>query len=260
MTIDHNWWKSFFDADYLHLWGAAEDTVQTARQAEGIWELLALREGSRVLDAPCGYGRLSLRIAQKGATVLGVDQSQELLARAESLRGDLPGSRLKYRRHDLREPIDESGFDAAFNIFSSIGYGTEKDDLGVFTTLATALRRGGRLLLETAHRDSVAAKFSRGAKPAQRLADGTLVIEEPVFDPLSGRVSTTWYWSGPSGQGHKSASLRIYTATELIQMLESCGFRFVSAHDGCSKEPFKGSGSDLGGRLGIVAERTGQHR
>src|SRR5207253_10249804 len=29
-----------------------------------------------------------------------------------------------------------------------------------------------------------------------RLASGTLIVEEPTFDPISGRVNTTWYWSG----------------------------------------------------------------
>lgn len=63
------------------------------------------------------------------------------------------------------------------------------------------------------HRDAVAARFARGVKPAYRLDDGTLVVEDPTFDPISGRVDTTWYWSGPDGQGSKSASLRMYTVT-----------------------------------------------
>ena len=253
--MDH-WWKTFFDADYLRIWSAAEKASETAQQAEAIWELLALQIGSRVLDAPCGYGRLSLPLATRGATVLGVDQSAELLLQAEKDRGGLPGHRLKYLQHDLREPVAENGFDAAFNVFSSIGYGTEDDDLAIFKTLHAAVRPGGRVLVDTMHRDAAAARFSRGIRPAQRLADGTLLVEEPAFDAFSGRVNTTWYWSGPAGKGHKSASLRLYTATELIGLLQSAGLRFLSAHRGCSLEAFKAEGTDMGGRLALLAERV----
>ncbi|HEX7284718.1 MAG TPA: class I SAM-dependent methyltransferase, partial [Candidatus Angelobacter sp.] len=147
-----DWWKTFFDADYLRIWGGGENAGQTAEQAQAIWELLALEEGSRVLDAPCGYGRLSLPLARRGANVVGLDQSQELLARAEKDRADVPAASLRYIRHDLRQPLSEDGFDAAFNVFSSIGYGSEEDDVAMLKTLACAVRRGGRVLLDTMHR------------------------------------------------------------------------------------------------------------
>lgn len=223
-------------------------------QAQGIWELLKLREGSRVLDAPCGYGRLSVPIAMRGANVVGVDQSEKLLNEAEKDRGDLPTDRLRYFKHDLREPLAEDGFDAAFNVYSSIGYGTENDDLAVFKTLHSAVRPGGLVLIDTMHRDAVAASFSRRPTPSERLPDGTLLIEEPTFDPIAGRVNTTWFWSGPMGQGSKSASLRLYTATELIHLLEVAGLRFLSAHKGCSTQMFKAEGADMGGRIAILAE------
>jgi len=249
-----NWWKTFFDSDYIRIWGGREKATEIAEQVQGIWELLALHEGSRVLDAPCGYGRLSLPIARRGAIVVGVDQSEALLAQGEKNRGDLPTEHLRYVRHDLREPLTEGSFDAAFNVFSSIGYGTENEDLAILRTLRSALRRGGRLLIDTMHRDAVAALFSRGARPAQRLADGTLVVEEPTFDVVSGRVNTTWYWSGPTGQGRKSASLRLYTVTELLHLLQSAGFQFLSAHHGCSTQEFKGEGQEMGGRVAILSE------
>jgi len=249
-----NWWETFFDSDYVRIWGGREKATETTEQVQGIWELLALHEGSRVLDAPCGYGRLSLPIAKRGAIVVGVDQSEALLAQAEKNRGELSTGRLRYFKHDLRKPLTEGDFDGAFNVFSSIGYGTEEEDLAILRTLCSALRRGGRVLIDTMHRDAVAALFSRGAIRAQRLADGTLVVEEPVFDALSGRVNTTWYWSGPTGQGLKSASLRLYTATELVHLLQSSGLQFLSAHHGCSTREFKGEGPEMGGRIAILAE------
>src|SRR5438132_795994 len=125
----NEWWQTFFDNDYLRIWEGVEAPGKTERQVSGLWTVLGLTEGSAVLDAPCGYGRISHALAERGARVLGVDLSTDLLEEAERRRGDMPTDRLQYRRHDLRTPLQESGFDAALNVFSSLGYGTEEDDV-----------------------------------------------------------------------------------------------------------------------------------
>lgn len=250
-----NWWETFFDADYVRLWGQAGRQPRTAEEADALWQLLQLKDGSRVLDAPCGYGRLARIIAERGASVLGVDQSAALLEKAETDRGDLPPTRLRYLRQDLRQPLKESGFDAAYNAFSSIGYGTEDDDLAVLRTLHGVVRPGGFVLVETMHRDLFAAFRSRGVAPGHRLPDGTLMVEENTFDPIAGRLEMRWFWSGAAGQGEKYGSMRLYTATELVRLMERAGLRFVSAHRGGSIEPFKAEGPEMGGRIAILTQR-----
>jgi len=249
------WWKDFFDGDYIRLWGGWFAGERTAAEVDGLWQLLGLQEGSRVLDAPCGYDRLSRPLAERGAIVLGVDQSDALLKHAESERGALAPDRLRYLRHDLRQLLPESSFDVAINVFSSLGYGREDDDLAILSNLRAAVRPGGLVLVETMHRDLVVVNFLRGAKPSRRMDDGTLVVEEPVFDPIAGAVNATWYWAGPKGSGQKSARIRAYSATELVALVEKAGLRFRSAHKGCSPEPFQAEGPEMGGRLAILAER-----
>lgn len=113
------------------------------------------------------------------------------------------------------------------------------------------------MFIETNHRGTTVAFLTRGTKPANRLSDGTLVIEEPVFDAVERWVNTSWYPSGPCESGKKSASLRMYTITELIHLLERAGLRYVSAHKGCSVEPFKAEGAEMGGRVGILTRAAG---
>ncbi len=247
-----DWWKTFFDADYLRLWGGMFSPERNTQHADALWQLLRLQPASRVLDAPCGYGRLSVPLAERGASVLGVDQSETLLAQAQ--RDNPHPDRLRYLQHDLRQPLPEGNFDAAFNVFSSIGYGTEDEDFAILTNIRNAVRPGGFVFLDTNHRDIAVAFLARGVKPTQRLADGTLIIEEPTFDPIAGRINTCWYWSGPSGSGSKPASIRVYSITELIRLMDRAGLRFLSAHKGCLTEPFKAEGTDMGGRVGILSE------
>jgi SAM-dependent methyltransferase len=241
------WWESFFDAEYVRLWEGAECHSRTERELDGLWTVLGLSENSNVLDAPCGYGRISRGLAARGARLVGVDQSADLLAEAERRRGDILVESLRYYRHDLRIPLPEFGFDAALNIFSSLGYGTEADDLAILSTLRAAVRPQGFVFVEANHRDNVVVRLAQNPRPATRHPDGTLMI--------TGRLETTWHWSGPGGMGQKRASLRIYTSTELVRMIEAAGLRLLSLHNGCSQEPFLDVGASIGGRLGVLATR-----
>ncbi len=249
------WWQRFFDADYLRLWEGREQPEKTEREVAGIWELLELRDGQRVLDAPCGYGRISLGLARRGAFVVGADFSSDLLREAERRRGEMPQAQLRYVRHDLRQPLPESGFDVALNIFSSLGYGSEADDLAILSTLRAAVRVGGRVFVDLIHRDRLAVFLSQTDHRASRLDDGTLMLEEPRFDAISGRVESTWHWQGPSGSGSKRSSLRVYSATELADLVARAGLRLLSVHDGCTREPFRSAGANMSTRLGLLAVR-----
>ena len=251
----NDWWKVFFDQDYLRIWQQVFTEEANAKQAAELWWMLDLNAGCRLLDAPCGWGRLSRPLALRGAIVLGVDQSETMLTVAEAQRGEVPQERLRYLSHDLRKSLPESGFDVACNIFSSFGYGTEEEDVATFRTLRGALRPGGRVLVETNHRDLVCALISRGAKASTRMPDGTVFIDEPDFDAISGVVSLNWYWSGPSGSGEKHAKWRCYTPTQIVALLEGAGLRFAAAYKGLSKTPYKAQGPEAGGRLAIVAVR-----
>lgn len=246
------WWKTFFDETYLKVWGQffSEETNET--QSQAIWEILDLKAGSRVLDAPCGQGRISAPLARRGAHVVGADQSQILLNAAEERRGELSAQQLRFLRHDLRNPLPEGGFDAAINVFTSFGYGTEEEDIAIFRNLRDALRPGGQLLVETNHRDLMCAYISRGSKGSLRLGDGTLFIDEPEFDALAGIAHLHWYWSGPPGTGERHAEWRVYCPTELIRLLQRAGLQLVRAHAGLSIKPYKAEGQDAGGRLALV--------
>ena len=181
----NEWWKTFFDEDYVRIARQVFKQEDSTAQAAALWSMLDLSPGCRLLDAPCGWGRLSRPLAALGATVLGVDQSEILLRAAETQRGETGIERLRYVRHDLREPLPEENFDVACNIFTSFGYGPEEEDLALFRTLRGAVRPGGRVLVETSHRDLFCASLARSTKTSIRLADGTIFSDEPEFDPIS---------------------------------------------------------------------------
>lgn len=253
------WWQQFFDDEYYQVWGGLFTPADNAEQASTLLELLRLSPGQRLLDAPCGYGRLSLELARRGLSVVGADFSPQLLERArEAAEDQVPAERLQYIRSDLRyrhEVVSDGSFDAAINMFSSLGYGSDDDDQAILGNIARALRPGGLLFIDTMHRDAVLLRMERGIRPGKDMEDGTRITEFPRLDPVAGRIETTWRWTTRQGKvGQKSASVRIYTITELVAKVEAAGFELVSVHEGCSMKPF--SDSSLGGRVGLLATRA----
>ena len=61
--------------------------------------------GLRLLDAGCGTGTLSYALARRGASVVGIDLSPQLVDVAERQRpADVPAERLSFRSGDMLSP------------------------------------------------------------------------------------------------------------------------------------------------------------
>ena len=130
----------------------------------------------------------------------------------------------KLARADYRElPFADARFDAAVNLFSSLGYLGDEQDTRALAEFRRVLRPGGRLVLETMHRDALVANFTE--QDWHLLGEGKLLLEQRTFDPAAGVAQMTQTLVPSSGtRESRTMSLRVYTATELCAMLERAGF------------------------------------
>ena len=102
--------------------------------------------GERILDLSTGTGWTSRVVAQRGATVVGVDIAGDLLdvARAKAAAMRLP---ITYRLGDAESlPFDDGEFDA---VVSTFGVMFASRPEAAAAELARVCRRGGRLALAT---------------------------------------------------------------------------------------------------------------
>lgn len=219
------------------------DFAGDRRQVARLLELLELPSGARVLDCPCGQGRHAHLLAEAGFAVDGVDYSEPLLAKARE-RGT--SRSLRYRRADMRQlPSRWTGrFDAVVNLFTSFGFFADpRDDARVLREFARVLKPGGVLLWHGGDRDGVMAKFL--ARDWWTTADGTVVAQERTFDPLSGFLTVESLWRGPRVHEDRTHRIRLYTPTQLADLMRGAGLIVEQGFDGFSSRPVNRRSSEM---------------
>jgi cyclopropane fatty-acyl-phospholipid synthase-like methyltransferase len=82
MNDQPEWWQDFFSGPVLDFVRESRDQETTLEEAHFIEQSLGLQPGDKILDVPCGGGRLALELAGRGYQVTGVDISAELLESA----------------------------------------------------------------------------------------------------------------------------------------------------------------------------------
>jgi ubiquinone/menaquinone biosynthesis C-methylase UbiE len=241
-------WDAFFSEFYLRAFREDERSAEAEAQALAAARLAGCPEGGDLLDCPCGFGRHALPLAAAGFRVVGVDRAQPLLDEAQRRAGDARWPKLV--RADYRElPFADESFDAALNMFSSLGYLGDQQDTRALAEIGRVLRPGGRLVIEIMHRDLLVRRFQESSW--QMLGEGRLLLEQRTFDPALGLAQTTQTLIEPSGaRDSRTFSLRVYTATELLAMLEAAGFAEARCLGDFAGAPF---GTET--RLVVVARR-----
>src|SRR2546428_4949162 len=96
-----DWWGEMFEGAWqgvqLSTWWE-EGTVEDVDRIESALELAP---GSRVLDVPCGAGRVALELAARGHQVTGVDVTAAFLSEAERRAVERELS-IRWEQRDMR--------------------------------------------------------------------------------------------------------------------------------------------------------------
>jgi SAM-dependent methyltransferase len=191
----------------------------------------------RVLDVPCGIGRVGVPLAQLGFTVRGLDYSPKLVdaanLKATRLRVSSRASFSEGEMSGLASKFEPGSFDCAINVFTSIGYGTEQDDLKFFGALRRVVRTGGLFLISgLRNRDYIVRNPSQNVyEESEKL----LVLDRYEFDVVTSRERGYWRFYLKIGKalrwvGEFPIDVRIYSPHELSSMLERSGWRLTEVY------------------------------
>jgi SAM-dependent methyltransferase len=224
--VADDWWATFFDDDYTDVWAGAGMFEDTEEEARGVLDLVGGGEGLRILDIPCGFGRHAAVWHRLGHTVTGVDASPDQLAIAAARH---PGP--TYLQGDLRHP-PEGPYDVVCNLFSSFGYFCDRrQDLAALRAWHAVLRPRGVLVMELLHRDRLARLID---EEVERPVGDTGAVEVNRMDWVSG-INTSTVTLADGRQ--RTFRLRVYTVTELVDLLTDAGFTDLQASGGFNGGP-----------------------
>ncbi len=141
-------------------------------------ELLAPQPGERILDIGCGTGQLTADIARSGASVIGLDYSDDMLSDA---RRNFP--ELTFVSGDAAAFDFAEAFDA---VFSNAALHWVKNANGAAASIARALRPGGRFVAEFGGKGNIAT-----VQAALRRVLGPSADEQsPWYYPSIGEYSS----------------------------------------------------------------------
>lgn len=183
--MEHVWWRTHLRKlpalGYLEKFdsfAAVDDAMPF------LIEALALPPGGRVLELGCGRGSISIRLAQWGYRVTGVDESQPMITVALAAARHR-GAEVDFRVGDLREIAERGEFDAAF--IPDFGTLSDKDNATLIRVVASALRPGGKLVFGSCN----PYYWSRGPVTEHRVGSGMDIIRSHKFDfPKGSRVTS----------------------------------------------------------------------
>ena len=248
------WYEKSFGLKYLELY-AHRDEQGARDDIRSIVEMVALSRDEPLLDLCCGAGRHLKVLRDMGfSRLVGLDLSKELLeVAAERLAADdasnLTGQ-VQLVRADMRFIPYANCFACILSLFTSFGYfEQDRENSVVLLAAHTSLKPGGILLIDYLSKDHVVAHLvacdektvgHRRIRNIRRLTDGARRVEKTITITAGHGVAQEFL-----------ESVRLYSAEEMVAMLEDAGFVAIRTYGSLKGEPFTPESE----RLVIVAQK-----
>ncbi|EJW98473.1 methyltransferase type 12 [gut metagenome] len=205
-----------------------------------------------MLELGCGTGTMTELLAEEGYDMIGVDNSEEMLAEAMEKRVE-SGHDILYLLQDMQEFELYGTVRAVVSVCDSLNYLTEEEDLlQVFRLVNNYLDPGGIFIFD----------MNTVYKYAEILGDTTIAenreegsfIWENTFDPesLLNEYALTLFLKREDGLYEKSEEIhyqRAYPKERIRALLEKAGLEVLSVYDAYTLSPDRKDS----GRLTFIA-------
>jgi trans-aconitate methyltransferase len=163
------------------------------KHGEGLVDLLDPKPGERILDLGCGSGQLTARIAEAGATVIGMDLSPDMIAQARANFPEIDFRIGDAAAFEVEEPVEAVFSNAVLHWVQNAEAAIER----VHRALKPrgAGKPGGRFVMEMGGKGNTRALLAAVAEVAgpvtstARTTPGGCALESPWFYPSVGEYA-----------------------------------------------------------------------
>lgn len=182
-----------------------------------------------VLDLGCGTGDMSILMAKKGASVIGLDNSPEMLALA-SHKAEKAHADVFYTCQDMTSFSTGRTYDAVISTFDSLNYVTSKAGLArAFTSVSRELKDGGIFLFDMNSEYKFKEIYSDNSYVLE--ADGIFCAWQNFYDVKSKLcdfyINIFAEENGVYKRFYEEQTERMFTLDEIKACLKKAGLRIT---------------------------------
>jgi trans-aconitate methyltransferase len=202
--------------------------------APAVETLAELAGDDAALEFAIGTGRIALPLAERGVRVVGIDNSEAMLARLREKPG---ADRVEAMVGDMATTRVDGDFSLVYLVFNTIFNLTTQDgQVACFANAAAHLRSGGRFVIEA--RVPELQRLPLGQTVLPWRADPT-GLSYYVYDVVTQRLSGQHYYVQDDGRLQPSPTeMRYAWPSELDLMARLAGMRLEHRWAGWRREPF----------------------
>jgi SAM-dependent methyltransferase len=185
----------------------------TQAEVDVIERVIGRHRSSGILDVGCGTGRHALELARRGHQVVGIDLSEEMLAKGRVAAAE-ENLNLAFIARDARDLGLNAEFEVAIILCEGAFSLMETDEMDrlILSNVACALEPGGTLIMTAPNAAYMLARAS----------------EDSTFDPVTCREASELAITSQDGRKRiLDCTQRYYTCPELRWLLEQAGFHHV---------------------------------
>ncbi len=231
-----NWWKKEFGSSYYTLYNPVLNPQRTKQEVSFIIRATGLARPTRILDVGCGHGRHAIGLAKMGHDVIGIDYSTYFLkiARTEAKKQQATAT---FIRQDIRSMNFSDEFDVALSMYSAFGYFSLRENLTVLRRIHSALKPGGKFLLDVInaechvkHITSAGKKVKKGIYQFSQNNEinGYSVQDTNIYFTKTQLDSYHRRWRKGTKTGSYNYYMYQYTVPQYRDMLRLTGFEMLN--------------------------------
>lgn len=136
-----------YDEWYTSKLGDFVDKVET----DLAFSLFKPNSGMKILDVGCGTGNFSIKLAEMGCKVVGIDKSEEMLSKAR-VKAKSKGLDIEFHTMDVYDlEFSDESFDG---VFSMAAFEFIKEAQSAYDEMYRVLKKDGYLLIGTINEES----------------------------------------------------------------------------------------------------------